>query len=169
MRTHISLAAALLVTALSAHAVDSPNPKLTPGAVRTTNPYDVCSTADHRVSTKDVRNVSKSTSTAVYQSYGMSGPHQGYCVKPGAGTGDHDNGCEVDHLISLELGGSNDQTNLWPQPYFGEWNARKKDRVENRLHAMVCSGLISLPEAQQMISKDWKGTYNRYVLPNLSK
>jgi hypothetical protein len=32
---------------------------------------------------------------------------------------------ELDHLIPLELGGSNDLRNLWPQPFEGEWNAHK--------------------------------------------
>jgi len=169
MRTNITLVAVLLVTTLSAHAVDAPDANLTPGGVRTTSTADICSTADHKVTTKDVRNVSKSTARAVYRSYGMDGPHKGYCVKPGAGTGDHDNGCEVDHLISLELGGSNDQANLWPQPYFGEWNAHMKDKVENRLHSLVCKGLITLPEAQQLIAKDWKGAYTKYVLPTIEK
>jgi hypothetical protein len=37
---------------------------------------------------------------AVYQSYALAGNHTGYC--------DTQQGCEIDHLISLELGGSND-------------------------------------------------------------
>lgn len=43
-------------------------------------------------------------------------------------------GCEVDHLISLELGGANAIENLWPQPFDGKWNAHVKDRLELRLH-----------------------------------
>jgi hypothetical protein len=52
--------------------------------------------------------------------------------------------CEIDHLIPLELGGSNAPENLWPQRYDGERNAARKDRLERRLHAMVCRGEISL-------------------------
>jgi hypothetical protein len=40
----------------------------------------------------------------------------------------------VDHLIPLELGGSNDIANLWPQSYVTVWNAHMKDRLENRLN-----------------------------------
>ena len=47
---------------------------------------------------------------------------------------------EVDHLISLELGGSNAIRNLWPEPYAGRWGARTKDVLENRLHDLVCEG-----------------------------
>jgi hypothetical protein len=48
--------------------------------------------------------------------------------------------CEVDHLISLELGGSNDIKNLWPEPYLPRPGARQKDVLENWLHKQVCSG-----------------------------
>ncbi len=33
---------------------------------------------------------------------------------------------EVDHLVSLELGGSNDIRNLWPEPSAGRWGARTR-------------------------------------------
>jgi len=68
---------------------------------------------------------------------------------------------EIDHLISLELGGSNDIRNLWPQPYLPKPGAREKDLVENWLHRQVCSGQISLGEAQREISQDWYSLYLR--------
>jgi hypothetical protein len=66
---------------------------------------------------------------------------------------------EEDHLIPLELGGDpTDAKNLWPQRY-GSPGAREKDGVENYLHHQVCSGAISLAEAQQMIVSDWFKVY----------
>jgi hypothetical protein len=62
---------------------------------------------------------------------------------------------EVDHLISLELGGSNNITNLWPEPYAGPNGARAKDKVENSLHADVCAGRLTLQAAQTKIAADW--------------
>jgi len=62
---------------------------------------------------------------------------------------------EVDHLISLELGGSNAIRNLWPEPYAGAGGARAKDVIENRLHALVCAGRISLATAQKEIVRWW--------------
>jgi hypothetical protein len=54
---------------------------------------------------------------------------------------------QEDHLISLELGGDpSDPRNLWPEPYP---RAREVDRIENELNAQVCSGELSLAEAQQ--------------------
>ena len=70
---------------------------------------------------------------------------------------------EVDHLISLELGGSNDTRNLWPQSYSGIWGARIKDGLENRLHTLVCDGKVSLREAQYDISHDWIKAYCKYM------
>lgn len=67
---------------------------------------------------------------------------------------------ELDHLISLELGGCPDcVANLWPEPYNGQLGAREKDTVENYLHKQVCSGAISLHDAQEEIAKNWVAVY----------
>ncbi len=61
---------------------------------------------------------------------------------------------EIDHLISLELGGSNDIKNLWPED--GKI-PNPKDAVENRLHAWVCSApsAARLAQAQKAIATNW--------------
>lgn len=66
------------------------------------------------------------------------------------------------NAISLELGGSNDITNLWPEPYDWPWNAHMKHALENKLHQMVCAGQITMQEAQQTAT-DWISAYQRYV------
>jgi hypothetical protein len=72
---------------------------------------------------------------------------------------------EEDHLISLELGGApKDVKNLWPEPYSGTYGARTKDKVENKLHTLVCKGDISLKTAQQLEAKNWYAAYVQYVL-----
>ena len=54
---------------------------------------------------------------------------------------------QEDHLISLELGGNpTDPRNLWPEPYP---RASHVDQIENELNAEVCSGRLTLAEAQQ--------------------
>ena len=54
---------------------------------------------------------------------------------------------QEDHLISLELGGHpTDRRNLWPEPYP---RASDVDRIENDLNAAVCSGRMSLADAQR--------------------
>jgi hypothetical protein len=54
---------------------------------------------------------------------------------------------QEDHLISLELGGNpTDPRNLWPEPYP---RAAEVDQTENELNAEVCSGRLTLAQAQQ--------------------
>src|SRR6267142_2457244 len=69
----------------------------TPGDTLTTDTAIFC----HRA-TSTVRDVSVALKRQVFQEYGV-GAHP-------AGS------YEVDHLISLELGGANTLANLWPQP-----------------------------------------------------
>lgn len=64
---------------------------------------------------------------------------------------------EYDHLISLELGGTNATSNLWPEPNATAATGfnNPKDSVENQLHSAVCSGQITLVTAQKAIAADW--------------
>ncbi len=59
---------------------------------------------------------------------------------------------ELDHLVPLELGGSNDATNLWPET---PPTPNPKDKVEGALNAAVCEGRVSLVAAQDAIASDW--------------
>ena len=53
---------------------------------------------------------------------------------------------QEDHFISLELGGDpTDPRNLWPEPYP---RASQMDQQENALNAAVCSGQMTLAQAQ---------------------
>jgi len=54
---------------------------------------------------------------------------------------------QEDHLISLELGGDPvDPRNLWPEPYP---RASAVDRIENELNHLVCTGRLTLADAQR--------------------
>ncbi len=56
---------------------------------------------------------------------------------------------ELDHLISLELGGApSDPRNLWPESHKSSY---RKDGLENSLRAKVCAGSITLAKAQHRI------------------
>ena len=66
------------------------------------------------------------------------------------GVGGSPENYQEDHLISLELGGHpTDARNLWPEPYP---RASEVDSIENDLNAKVCSGDMSLDEAQRQES-----------------
>lgn len=58
---------------------------------------------------------------------------------------------QEDHLISLELGGHpTDARNLWPEAYP---RAAEMDSIENELNAKVCSGDLTLDQAQRKESE----------------
>ena len=92
------------------------------------------------------RSVSESVKERVYASYGIAGAHHGRAY-------------EVDHLISLELGGSNDTANLWPEAAGAQIGFREKDALENYLHREVCAGTIALGVAQHRIALDWLAAF----------
>ena len=125
-----------------------PNPVLTPGDVLTRDVPTIC-TVGYTTTVRDVSDVIKEQ---VYDSYGL------FNHAPGA--------YEIDHLVSLELGGSNDVRNLWPEPYDDPNGARVKDVLENKMHDLVCAGRLDISEAQQEIATDWYGAYLLYVSPN---
>lgn len=160
MKKLITAAAALAFFAAPAHAQtaryrhDGQAPlndmKATPGAVDPSlTKAKLCDASFH---TGTVRNVTESTKKKVCAEYAQKG-----CPS-------HD--FEIDHLISIELGGSNDAKNLWPQPVdaAGVIGFHTKDKLENQLHRMVCSGKIALPAAQQCIAQDWYGCAEKYGL-----
>src|SRR5579863_273502 len=74
---------------------------------------------------------------------------------------------EEDHFIPLELGGNpTDPKNLWPEPFetsVPDGGAHAKDKVENYLHAEVCSGSLTLEQAQHEIAEDWYRVYQASV------
>jgi hypothetical protein len=118
-----------------------PDPAATPGEARPTTRAALCSESFH---TADERHTTPATKRRAYELYGVE-PYKGMCR----------GGCEVDHLISLEIGGADTLKNLWPQPSQGAFGYHLKDKLENRLHRMICDGKISLPEAQKCIASDW--------------
>jgi hypothetical protein len=125
-------------------AVDLPRRQLTPGVALPVGTAQICRPGYASA----VRDVPDSLKQAVYDRYGVTWVPDAH---------------EVDHLISLELGGSNSIRNLWPEPYAGRWGARTKDVLENRLHDLVCAGALSLASAQHQEATDWVAAYRRYV------
>jgi hypothetical protein len=107
---------------------------------------DVCTPGYSR----RIRNVPEAVKKKVYAEYGIT--HHA----PRA--------YEVDHLISLELGGSNSIKNLWPESYITTpWNAHVKDALENELHKEVCDGALPLSAAQHEIAADWIVAYRKHL------
>ena len=154
---------ALLLLALlllsPAYAADRapylPDSELTPGAVSDLTAEQICAKSYH---TRDVRSVTAAMKREVFTSYGIAcRPLFGNSKRlPRCGT------WEIDHLDSLELAGLNAIRNLWPQKMTGPWNARMKDKVENRAHREVCAGKADLADVQKQIATDWRELYRKY-------
>jgi hypothetical protein len=125
---------------------DLPDPKCTPGALNGNVTQDnIENTICHSGFAKSIRPPTSYTTPLekkLIKSYGFTGGSEDF---------------ELDHLISLQLGGSpKDIKNLWPEPYFTKFNAYIKDKFENYLHKQICNGAMSLSEAQKQIATDWK-------------
>ncbi len=93
-----------------------------------------------------MRIVSQSTKEAIYKAYGITSrkPRQ----------------YQVDHFVSLTLGGSNELANLWPEAAEPFPGYNEKNLITNYLHELVCKGDLPLNQAQYMISWGWVDTYN---------
>jgi hypothetical protein len=140
------LSLVLLLLSQTCHIVDGlPDPHCTPGEATTATLDEIC----HR-KTKAFRHVTDATKRQVLELYGTP---DGEVV-------------EVDHLIPIELGGANSLINLWPQPEKPYPGYKDKDRMENRLHKLVCAGKMPLAEAQKEIARDWQALYYR-LFPSL--
>jgi len=118
-----------------------PDPRCTPGSVDPdVTQADIGSTICKKGWTATVRPPESQTERfkydVAYPAYGTPSAEQ----------------TELDHLVPLELGGSNDATNLWPE-YPPTPNP--KDSVEDALNAAVCDGRVSLTAAQDAIASDW--------------
>lgn len=127
----------------SCHALSGPrpDPTCTPGAIDpAVTQANIASTICKSGYTDTVRPSTSQTNrmkSAMYKAYGIPD-----------GTVS-----ELDHLVSLELGGSNDAANLWPE--VGKL-PNPKDAVENALHKAVCGGKVTLAAAQQAIATNWE-------------
>jgi hypothetical protein len=119
-----------------------PDPACTPGA---TNPKVTQDTLDTTIcrggytkSIRPPRDITDREKSANATAYGYTAALSG---------------AEFDHLIRLELGGDpNDARNLWIEP---NQSPNGKDRVESKLHDLVCEGRIPLAAAQAAIAADW--------------
>lgn len=120
---------------------EKPDYDCTPGAILPATKDQVCTPGYSAT----VRRVTEKVKRQVYAEYGIATHSAGQY--------------EVDHFISLALGGSNDIANLWPEPALPTPGFHQKDVVENYLHKQVCDGVMPLEQAQREIATDWYSVY----------
>ncbi len=128
-----------------------PDPQCTPGAINPTLTSEVL--RNPKFTTRCVRN-DTTTEEEKAQTYGW------YGIKHPANNSGSTQTCELDHLISLELGGADTLDNIWPQcgpakvalakRYF-----KQKDMVENYLAKQIKEGKMPLAEVQKGIATNW--------------
>ena len=128
-------------------------------AIRTTSVYSICSTK-----TDTIRNVSAATKKLVYAKAGVLQANASkYCNLPIP--------FEVDHIVALWDGGSNDITNLQLQSYCtlaqltkgkdgkpiykGLYDAHAKDAFEMQIHKQICDAKITPAQGAQQLY-NWK-------------
>ena len=93
--------------------------------------------------TSSVRDVPQSLKFDVEREYGMTPRPYGSTL-------------EIDHIVSLEIGGSNDIANLFPEQVRPSPGYRVNDKLENKLHDLVCDGAMTLRAAQRGIVTSWQ-------------
>jgi hypothetical protein len=128
-----------------------PDPDCTPGAINPTLTAEVLRDTDFR--TCCVRD-NATTAQQKATTYGW------YSIKHPQGNVGQGQTCELDHLVSLELGGADTLENIWPQcgpsgVALAERFFKQKDMVENYLAKQVKEGKMDLGEAQKGIAADW--------------
>ena len=126
-----------------------PDRRCSPGAYYSKLTKRVLCSASFR--TGPIRNVPLSVKHQVEAAYGL---------KPRA----YGSTLEIDHIISLELGGSNDPRNLYPELATvadGSPGFHVKDKLENATHRAVCAGTIGLRTAQRQIAGNWELLYQK--------
>lgn len=128
-----------MIAFILAVAISIPQPELTPGVVDSSVTIKQLCTPGY---TARVRHVTGATKREVFIRYGIAQDGAKY---------------EVDHFVSLEIGGLNDISNLWPQPWV---DARRKDVVETWLHRQLCAGKMTLKQVQAAV-RVWPRWYAR--------
>lgn len=126
-----------------------PDRRCSPGAYASKLTKDVICSPTFR--TGSVRAVSTATKHEIEQEYGLTPKSYGRTL-------------EIDHIISLELGGSNDPANLFPEELTlpkHKPGYRIKDKVETKAAKAVCAGTITLSYAQHQIAANWELLYKK--------
>jgi hypothetical protein len=146
----VGVVAVIFVTSVSAQG-PKPRARLTPGETRPITIAEVCRSPQAEVITA---NIPEDMRRKVFSAYGIRANWDDF---------------EVDYLITPDLGGAPSFRNMWPQPYSAKWSAHEKNKLEQRLHDLVCDGKVDLATAQRDIAADWIGAYKKYVGERESK
>jgi hypothetical protein len=128
-----------------------PDPDCTPGAVNPTVNANVLRNPSFRTNCVRDGATTAAEKRSVYAAYGITPP------KKNSGKSQT---CEIDHLVSIELGGADTLDNLWPQcaprgvALKRRW-FKVKDLVENSLAKQIKTESEEPEGLQRGIAEDW--------------
>jgi hypothetical protein len=154
----ITLGVVLALSAVTAFAAEAPDDRVTPGA---TNPSVTQSDIDETICVRGWTRTIRPPESYTYRlkRAQLHSPNSPYFVFD-ARLRDF----EEDHRVPLGLGGApRDHRNLWPEPRHGQWNAEKKDELEDAIHSLVCRNEMTLQQGQAVFLGDWRDGYRKYV------
>jgi hypothetical protein len=126
--------------------VSMPNPKLTPGAVATTDTTKVCVLPDHLPSTV----IPPATEQEVFTEYRIRNP----VVQAKY---------DIDYLVPIQLGGATTTQNMWPAAFKGT-GFFEKVQLDHVLRDRVCHRELSLRTAQRDLEHNWYVAWLKYVV-----
>jgi hypothetical protein len=158
MRTAAIAAFALAVSGVAAFAAEVPDDRVTPGAI---NPAVTQSNIEQTICSPGWTRKIRPPESYTYRlkRAQLHRPSSPYFV-----TDAYRRDFEEDHRVPLGLGGApRDWRNLWPEPRHGEWNAEKKDELEDAIHSLVCRHEMTLEQGQAVFLGDWREGYRYYV------
>lgn len=128
-----------------------PDPACTPGAINPTVTIAVLRDSAFRTACIRQQVTTAQEKAQTYRWYAI--PH------PANNSGGSQS-CELDHLVSLELGGADSLDNIWPQcgppgVQLSQRYFKQKDIVENYLAWRVRRGDMDLAQAQKGVASNW--------------
>ncbi|GAC1699993.1 MAG: hypothetical protein NVS9B4_00540 [Candidatus Acidiferrum sp.] len=133
----IALHAQVAQYGVAANGAMLPDPRVTPGAVLTTDLSVICVSGY----SKTVRHTSGKLKAKVYKAYGVKNTPTSPMV--------------ADHIIPIESGGADVFENIWPQPTEPRPASHEKDIIENAATKAACAGRVSIIAVQQCFANDW--------------
>lgn len=123
-----------------------PDPDCTPGAYY---PHATKRVICRTGYSGTVRHVPEGIKEKVYAAYGISHHVEGEY--------------EIDHLVPLEVGGSNSLANLFAEPAAPQPGFHEKDRLEDTIRAGVCDRGDDLRLRQRQVARDWVSLFDKLV------
>ena len=132
---------------------ETPDDKLTPGEIATTDGAEICGWVDGKSYSQRHRlPFDIERARRVFDRYGIDPHLHGQF--------------ELDHRVPLCLGGADTEKNLWPQPRKGPWTAEMKDRLEAHMCKKMCEytngsslGWSLVRGIQSYFLEDWREGY----------